>query len=80
MFKTLLGGDPFIEANIMSLRKCAVSCFIIALLFAAKMTFWLTAASAIIIIIFCMLGLFCLTLKDLFKQAVAYKEENDGTV
>jgi hypothetical protein len=29
---------------------------------------------------FAILGLFSLTLKDVFAQAVAYKEENDWTV
>jgi len=80
MFKTLLGGNPFISKNVNCLRRCSVASFLIAIIYTAKLTFWFTIASCIIIIIFALLGLFCLTLKDLFKQAVFYKEENDWTV
>ena len=80
MFKTLLGGNPFIGKNVSCLRRCSVASFLIATIFLVKIGFWFTIASSIIIIIFALLGLFCLTLKDVFKQAVAYKEENDWTV
>ena len=80
MFKTLLGGNPFVISNVNCLRKCAVASFIISVIYIAKITFWFTIASSIIVIIFVLLGLFCLTLKDIFKHAIAYKEENDWTV
>ncbi len=80
MFKTLLGGNPFVLSNVSCLRKMAVACFVIALIYAAKCMFWFTLATAIIVIMFVIAGLFCLTLKDVFKQAIYYKEENDYTV
>ena len=80
MFRSLVGGDPFVEANVVCLRKCSVASFLIAIIYIVKIVFWFTIATSIIIIIFSLLGLFCLTLKDVFKQAVAYKEENDWTV
>ena len=80
MFRTLVGGDPFVAANVSSLRKCALASFIIAGIFFVKEILWFNLLTATYIIIFALLGLFCLTLKDLFKQAVAYKEENDWTV
>ena len=80
MFKTLLGGNPFTEPNISCLRRCSVASFLIATIYLVKISIWFTIASSIIVIIFSLLGLFCLTLKDVFKQAVAYKEENDWTV
>ena len=80
MFRTLIGGNPFVAQNINCLRKSAVASFLISIIFIAKISFWFTIASAIIVIIFALLGLFALTLKDLFKQAVAYKEESDWTV
>jgi len=80
MFKTLVKGHPFIQKNVSCLRKCSVASVIISIIYLAK-SFWiLTMSSAIIAIIFALLGLFCLTLKDLFKQSIAYKEENDWTV
>ena len=80
MFKTLLGGNPFVKANVTCLRKCSVASFVIAITFIAAIPFRVTLASIVIVIIFALLGLFCLTLKDVFKQAIAYKEENDWTV
>ena len=80
IFRTLLGGNPFVGANINCLRKCSVASFLIAVIYLAKMTFWFTITTLIFVIVFSLLSLFCLTLKDVFKQAVAYKEENDGTV
>ncbi|MCL2867083.1 MAG: DUF2975 domain-containing protein [Clostridia bacterium] len=80
IFKTLLGGSPFIKPNVSCLRKCSVASFLIALIFIVRLCIWFTMAASVIVIIFSLLGLFCLTLKDVFKQAVAYKEENDWTV
>jgi hypothetical protein len=80
MFKTLLGGNPFIAQNVSCLRKCAVASFLIALIYTIKMFFWFSISHAVFIVIFALAGLFCLTLKDVFKQAIAYKEENDWTV
>ena len=80
MFRTLLGGNPFVEKNVGCLRRCSVASMLIATIYLVKISIWFTIASSIIVIIFALLGLFCLTLKDLFKQAVAYKEENDWTV
>ena len=80
MFKTLLGGNPFVEANISCLRRCSVASFLIAIAFTVAIPFRVTLASIIIVIIFALLGLFCLTLKDVFKEAVSYKEETDWTV
>lgn len=80
MFKTLLGGNPFVNPNVSCLRKCSVASFLIAIIYLIKIYVWFTITSAIIVIIFSLIGLFCLTLKDVFKQAIAYKEENDWTV
>ena len=80
MFKTLLNGNPFVGANISCLRKCSVASFLIAIIYIVKTVFMFSIMTSVVVIIFSLLGLFCLTLKDVFKQAVAYKEENDWTV
>ena len=80
IFKTLLGGNPFIESNVKCLRKCAVASILIALIILVDMIMSFSIASAFAFVLFGLLGLFCLTLKDVFKQAIAYKEENDWTV
>jgi len=80
IFKTLLGGNPFVYRNISCLRKSAVVCALIALVYLVRITFWFTVGSLVVVVIFALLCLFALTLKDVFKQAVAYKEETDWTV
>ena len=80
MFKTLIGKEPFVHQNVSCFRKCGVASFLISLLFVVRAFIWFTFGSAIIVVIFAMLGLFSLTMKDVFKQAVFYKEENDWTV
>ena len=81
MFKTLLGGNPFVPKNVKCLRICSVASFLIAIIYIFKLFLLLfTPSSFIIVVIFSLLGLFCLTLKDVFKQAITYKEENDWTV
>ena len=80
MFKTLIGKTPFVHQNVSCFRKCGVASFIVSLLFVIRSVLWFTFGSAIIVVIFAMLGLFSLTMKDVFKQAVFYKEENDWTV
>jgi len=80
MLKTLLDGNPFTGKNVRCLRKCSVAALLIAIIYLIKICIWFTIASSIIVIIFALLGLFCLTLKDVFKQAVYYKEENDGVI
>jgi len=80
MFKTLLGGNPFVSYNVTCLRKCSVASFLISIIFVVKNIYAFGLMSAVVIILFGLVGLFCLTLKDIFKQAIAYKEENDWTV
>ena len=80
MLKTLLGGKPFVIQNVSCLRKCAVASALIAGIFIVRLCFWITIASSIIVVIFALLSLFSIVIKDLFKQAVAYKEETDWTV
>ena len=80
MFKTVIDHNPFVASNVSSLRKCAVASAIIALIFGTRLVMWFTFSVAIIVVTFSLLCLLCLTIKDLFKQAVAYKEENDWTV
>jgi len=79
MFKTMLGGDPFISANVSCLTKCSIASFLIAIIYIIKLIFWFTIASATFVIIFVLLGLFCLTLKDVFKQAIELKNKSDWT-
>lgn len=80
MFRTLLSGNPFVWDNVNCFRKIAVACAVVAVIYALKCVWQFTYACAIIALVFAVGCLFCLTLKDIFKQAVVYKEENDLTI
>ncbi len=80
IFRTLLNGNPFIYANVACLRKIAMSCMAVSLIYIVKLIVMPTISTVIIIAIFVIACLLCLTLKDLFKQSIYYKDENDLTV
>lgn len=80
MYSSLLVGNPFIDKNVGHLRKMAVACAVIAAIYLVKCIFLFTIATVIIVFIFIVGTLFCLTLKDLFKQAINYKLENELTI
>ena len=80
IFRTLMEGNPFIHANVSCLRKIAVACLAISLIFIVKMIVMPSISTIVIVAIFTVGCLLCLTLKDLFKQSIYYKDENDLTV
>lgn len=80
IFKTLMQGNPFIHANVSCLRKIAMSCMAISFIFIVKLILMPTISTLVIIAIFIVASMLCLTLKDLFKQSIYYKDENDLTV
>ena len=80
MFDTVLADDAFVTANAVSLRKMAGYSFVIALLSLTRLFFMPTPATAVIIIVFSIAGLFSLVLCQVFEKAIRYKEENDLTI
>ncbi len=79
IYKTL-DNNPFVEKNIKYLLNMGKACFIIFFVAVVKIFFVPTLATVIIIAVFGMAGLFCLTIKDLFSKAVSYKQDNDMTI
>ena len=80
MFKTVIKGKPFVKKNISCLARCGLSAMLISAIFVVKVILWPTITAVIIAVTFALLGIFCLTLRDVFECAVAYKEENDFTI
>ena len=80
MFKTLLGGNPFVEKNIVCFRRMAAACAAIAALCTIKCFVLFTFGTVAVVIVFVVGAMFCLTLKNIFEQAIAYKQENDMTI
>ncbi len=79
IFNTL-NKNPFVSKNIQYLKNMGVTSLIISAIYIVKLVFLPTLASIIVIIVFLMAGLFCLTVKDLFTKAVNYKQDNDMTI
>ncbi len=80
MYKTLLGGDPFVRENIVCLRRMALTCLFIAVIYFFKAFFFFTFTTLAVCVTFSIASLFCLTLKDVFKRAINLKEENNLTI
>jgi len=80
MFKTVINEDPFVRENVISLKKMGIYAFVIAVLMVIKLTFTVTFATLVLILVFIIAGLFSLVLAQVFDQAVTYKLENDLTI
>ncbi|MFT4143986.1 MAG: DUF2975 domain-containing protein [Mobilitalea sp.] len=80
MFATVLKGDPFVNENVISLKRMGMCSFIISLSMAVRLIFVVTPAALVLVAVFLIAGLFSLVLSLVFEQAVIYKEENDLTI
>lgn len=80
MMGTVLRGDSFVEANVLSLRKMGIYAFLVAALMAGWCALFFTMTSLVVVLVFFIAGLFSLVLARVFGQAVAYKQENDLTI
>ena len=80
MFLTVLTDNPFVMENAGSLKKMGKGSFMIALLSIIRLPVSLTPATAVIIIVFAIAGLFSIVLCQVFEKAVQYKLENDLTI
>ena len=73
MFATVLAD----AASLKRMGKCS---FLIAVLSVLRLFVAFTPATAVIIIVFSIAGLFCFVLCLVFEQAIRYKQENDLTI
>lgn len=80
MFATVLEGDPFVDSNILSLKKMGRCGFLTSFLSLVRLPFSPTPATVFLVIVFFIAGLFSLVLSQVFSKAVQYKKENDLTI
>ena len=80
MFQTVLTENPFVMENAGSLRKMGKCSFMTAFLSIVRLPVSLTPATAVIIIVFTVAGLFSIVLCQVSEKAVQYKLENDLTI
>lgn len=86
---TILRGTPFSPENAASLRRAAISSFVISAAALVRLVFNiyyyrslapLLTYNALFVPIFAMAGLLCLVMSALFRQAAEMKAENDLTI
>jgi hypothetical protein len=80
IFKTLNKKNPFIMDNAISLKRVAVSSFLISFAYVIKIIFYNSFFTIIIAMIFVIAGLFSIILAEVFRQAAVVKQENDLTI
>lgn len=80
MFLTVLADNAFVLENADSLKKMGKCSFLIALFSIIRLPVSLTPATAVVIIVFTIAGLFSIVLCQVFEKAVQYKLENDLTI
>ena len=80
MFGTLKDNNPFIKENAKNLTIASICCIVIAIEFFVGMFLVNSVFMIIVTGIFLVGSIGLYTLAELFKQAVAFKEENDLTI
>lgn len=80
MFKTLVGGNPFVNQNTICMKRMAIACAVISIIYIIKCFLIFSWATVVIVIVFTIGTLFCLTLKNIFNEAIKYKQENELTI
>lgn len=80
MFGTVLVDNAFVMENAASLKRMGKCSFLLVLLSLIRLPLAATPATAVVIIVFSIAGLFCFVLCQVFEQAVRFKEENDLTI
>lgn len=79
-YKTFAEDNPFIMKNVRYLNAIAFSCGGITLCYIIKVIFLFTPATLMVVLVFGLSVLLAISLRDLFKKAVEYKEENELTI
>ncbi len=75
-----LGADPFVEKNVVALRRMGIVALGIAALGLSTLLLHPVPLAVVAALPVAMCGLFSLVLSGVFEKAVAYKRENDLTV
>lgn len=80
IFNTLNKKNPFVLENVKSLNHISINSFTIAAAYCIKVVLYNSFLTIILAMVFIIAGLFTIILAEVFREAVAYKEENDFTI
>ena len=73
-------GDPFVPRNVYAFSRMGATAELAGLLFLAKSILDFTPMTAVCALVMLLSGLFALVMAEVFKRAVAFKQENDLTI
>lgn len=73
-------GQAFCADSVRRLRVIAIECLTIGILFGIATFFATKFFMVVVLVTFVTAGMVLLVFAELFRQAVAYKEENDMTI
>ena len=89
VLNTVMAGNPFCHENAKSMKRTALCCLLIAL-FALARTVWsliyyrsagvLLTYNTFFVPVFLIVGLLCMVISALFRQAAELKEDSDLTI
>ena len=80
LYKTFADNDPFVTENIRLLNYISLCCGGITACYIIKCILLFTPATLMVVLMFGMCVLLVISLRDIFKKVVEYKEENDLTI
>lgn len=80
MFRTVLKDDCFVKENVVSLQKMSIYSFLIVMVSIIRTVVYQTPAMFVVILVFCIAGLFSRVLSMVFDKAIEYKQETDLTI
>lgn len=80
LLETIHHKNPFVNKNVIGLKRIAVSSFVISIMFFILMFAQATVLTFAISYIFLIAGFCFIVLAGLFQKAVEYKDENDMTI
>ena len=73
-------GPRFCADTVRRLRVLGIECLVLGSLYAVA-TFFVTKIFMVVVLVtFAIVGMILLVFAELFRQAVAFKEENDMTI
>ncbi len=80
MMKTVMLDECFVTENVVSLQKMSLYSFLIVCVSLVRTFVYLTPAMLVVILVFCIAGLFSRVLSMVFERAIHYKQETDYTI
>ncbi len=75
-----VGDDPFVQRNVYAFTRMGATAELAGLLFLIKSVLDFTPMTAVCSLVMLLSGLFALVMADVFRKAVAFKQENDLTI